>query len=113
MRSACTRLPRPIAIIFMRPLSYGPWKSVCGFTRFTTIVADALDASASVTTFDAADLRRQLDDVHARAHRAAEVLLVEPVRRQHLALALSGCAAVASHRRHHEGLGALARAPRR
>ena len=60
-----------------------------------------------------ADLGGQLDHIHARAHRASEVLLVEPVRRQHLALALGGCAAVASHRRHHEGLGALARAPSR
>ena len=42
--SACTRLPRPMAAIFISPLSYRPWKSVCCFTRLTTMVAAAAAA---------------------------------------------------------------------
>ena len=39
--SAPRRLPSPITAILMSPLSTGPWKSVCGLTRFTTSTASA------------------------------------------------------------------------
>ena len=43
-------LPRPIAAILARPLSTGPWKSVCGFTRLTSSTPSAFAAIASWCT---------------------------------------------------------------
>ena len=112
--SACTRLPRPIAVIFISPLSYGPWKSVCCLTRLTTIVAAAAAAWASVTIGTGRSCSPATgDDVHRRAHLAALPAVDEAVRLEHLALALGGGAAVAAHRRDEERRRHPGRAPTR
>src|ERR1041385_5088083 len=36
-----------MAAIFIKPLSTGPWKSVCGLMRFTSTIASASDALRS------------------------------------------------------------------
>ena len=43
-------LPRPMAIIFMMPLSYGPLKHVCGFMRLTTMMPSDSAAYLSIYT---------------------------------------------------------------
>ncbi len=50
MSSAWVFLPRPMAIIFSSPLSMGPVKSVCFFTRLTTTMPSASQASRSTCT---------------------------------------------------------------
>ena len=49
-RVAPSCLPNPMVIIFIRPLSTGPLKEVCGLTRLTTTMASAPYAIRSIST---------------------------------------------------------------
>ena len=99
-------LPRPIAIIFISPLSTGPEKSVWGLTRLTgTMRSASSKAWRSTNTGTPGSTSPRSDRVHGGADLAAHRLGGDAVAREDRELALGGRAAVAAHRGDDEDVG--------
>ncbi len=112
--SAPCCLPRPMAIIFMRPLSTSPVKSVCGLTRLI----------GTITSAPSRALRSTKTGTPGRTSPSSTVSMLDrisqpidfgsyAVRGEDLELALRRGAAVAAHCRHGEDLRPPRRAPTR
>ena len=100
------RLPMPITIIFMRPLSQGPRKAMCGLMRLTTTIPSASAANRSRCTGNLLEETPISTVSMLERMGAPTVSSVDAHAGQHVALALGRGAAVAAHGREEEGLAA-------
>jgi len=102
-----------MAIIFIRPLSISPLKSVCGLDAIDrTIASGAFEGQTIDEHRNARPDLAQLDRVHARSNLAADRFGSHAVGGEHFRAGPPAWRRVAAHRRHDENLGAGGADPR-